>query len=111
MGIEYTKQTAVTHYNSFWMGAGTDFHTIMDESHVIPIDNGMKGNYGITFNQGDNLFIIVGESLRGQFERADMNGFEIPFEESTATIDGTTYKVFTSSNKYAAGTYNIDINA
>jgi hypothetical protein len=60
--------------------------------------------------QGQHIIIIVGESLAGGFLRADLNSVEINFTESTVTVDGKNYKVFTSEEAYSAGTYNIDIN-
>ena len=100
MGVEYTAQHIITHYNSFWLGAGTAYSDIMDESHVIPITNGMRGAYDVTVADGDNTIIVVGDSLKEGFIRADMNGFEIPMTESSVTVDGVAYKVFTSVNTY-----------
>jgi hypothetical protein len=111
LGVEYTKMKTITHYNSFWLGAGSNYEEIMNIQHVIPITNGMKGNYDVSFNQGDHLFVIVGNSLREGFHRADMNGMEIPFTEEEINIDGNVYKVFTSNNTYRQGNYNIDINS
>lgn len=111
LGIVYEKQKVVTHYNSFYLGAGNSYQDIMDVSHVIPINNDMRGNYDITVNQDNHIFIVVGSSLRSGFRRADMNGVEIPFTESSVTVDGKAYKVFTSVNIYNAGTFNIDVNS
>ena len=110
MGVEYTRQQIVTHYNSFWLGAGNAYSDIMDVEHVIPITNGMRGAYDVDVAQGQHIIIIVGESLAGGFLRADLNSVEINFTESTVTVDGKNYKVFTSEEAYSAGTYNIDIN-
>ena len=110
MGIEYTEQDIIVHHPSFWLGAGTAYTDIMDVAHVIPIGNGMRGAYEVVVNDNDRIFVIVGDGLREQFIRADINGVEIPMTQSTATIDGKTYKVFTSDAHYEAGTYNIDIN-
>lgn len=110
MGVEYIREKIVTHYNSFWLGAGTDYTDIMDAAHTIPITNGMRGAYNVTCADGDHIFVIVGDTLAAGFIRADLNSIEIPFTESTVTLDGKTYKVFTSDNTYIAGTYNIDIN-
>lgn len=110
MGVEYTRQQIVTHYNSFWLGAGSTYSDIMDVEHVIPITNGMRGAYNVDVAQGQYIIIIVGESLSGGFLRADLNSVEINFTESTVTVDGKDYKVFTSEEAYSAGTYNIDIN-
>ena len=110
MGVEYNEQRIITHYNSFWMGAGRAYTDIMNFEHIIPVTSGMRAAHDVTFQQGDRLFVIVGDSLREGFLRADMNGIEIKFNESSISIDGTIYKVFTSDNTFNAGTYNIDIN-
>ena len=82
----------------------------MVNANLIPIANGMRGAYNRTLEEGEYLFVIVGNSLAEDFIRADMNGFEIPFTELTVTIDDNLYKVFKSVNAYQQGTYNIDIN-
>lgn len=111
LGMDYTVEKTVIHYNSFWIGAGSSYRDIMDTSHVIPIDGGiLRGAYDITCNEGDHFIIIVGEALRQGFIRADLNGFEIPFNLTKITKDGNIYWVMMSENQYHQGTYNIDIN-
>jgi len=109
MGVEYTRQSVITHYNSFWFGAGNVYSDIMDVEHVIPITNGMRGAYDVHVEEGQKIIIIVGESLADGFLRADLNSVEIPFTESTVTVDNKNYKVFVSE-PWVAGDYNIDIN-
>lgn len=109
MGVEYTRQSVITHYNSFWLGAGNVYSDIMDVEYVIPITNGMRGAYDVHVEEGQKIIIIVGESLADGFLRADLNSVEIPFTESTVTVDGKNYKVFVSE-PWVAGDYNIDIN-
>lgn len=110
LGIEYTRQKVVTHYSSFWLGAGSTYHEIMDVAHVIPITNGMRGAYDVTVRDYQHIFVIVGESLREGFLRADINGVEIPFTETSVTVNGNRYRVFTSESTFDEGIYNIDIN-
>ena len=110
LGVEYTREKIITHYNSFWLGAGNSYSDIMNVEHVIPITNGMRGAYDVDVTQGQHIIVVVGESLAGGFLRADLNSVEINFVESTVTVDGKNYKVFTSEEVYSAGTYNIDIN-
>lgn len=110
MGTEYTDAATVVHYNSFWLGAGAAYTEIMDLEHIIPITDGMRGAYDVTFRQADRLYIILSTSLREQFIRADMNSFEIPFNETIIRVEEKTYSVLESVNQYNAGTYNIDIN-
>ena len=100
----------ITHYSSFWLGAGNTYADIMNVDHVIPITNGMRGAYDINISQGQHIIVVVGETLADKFIRADINGIEIEFNKSTVTIGDTNYKVFTSVNTYQAGTINIDIN-
>lgn len=110
LGVEYQKQAIITHYSSFWLGAGSTYTDVMKNSNLRPITNGMRGAYNIDVTSGQNIIIVLGESLREGFIRADINGVEIAFVETTQTVNGNTYKVLTSENTYQAGTYNIDIN-
>ena len=110
LGIPYYREQLVSHYDSFWLGAGTAYTDIMDEAHNINISQGSRIARNITAADNDHIFIIIGEAWVPSFIRADMNGVEIPFTEQTVTIDGKTYKVLTSEDSYQAGTYNIDIN-
>lgn len=109
LGVEYTQQKVVTHYNSFWLGAGNTYSDIMDVDHVIPITNGMRGAYDVDVADGQRIIIIVGDALKDGFLRADLNSVEIPFTETSVTVDGKGYKVYTSG-PWTAGSYNIDIN-
>lgn len=110
MGIEYNRQSVITHYSSFWLGCGLTYTDVMNPEHIIPITHHMRSAYDVTAKAGDHIIIIIGEGLAKRFIRADMNGIEIQFVENTITIDDNTYKVFVSENTYQTGTYNIDIN-
>lgn len=110
LGVEYSRQEVITHHSSFWLGAGSGYAGIMDAAHAIPITNGMRGAYDVTVREGQRIIVVVAESLRDGFIRADLNSVEIPFTETSVTLDGKAYRVFTSENTYQAGTYNIDIN-
>ena len=110
LGIPYSKQAIITHYSSFWLGAGSTYSDVMKNSNLRPITNGMRGAYNIDLTSGQKIIIVLGESLRQGFIRADINGVEIAFVETTITVNGNTYKVLTSENTYQTGTYNIDIN-
>lgn len=107
LGVSYERKVTVTHYTPFWVGAGSNYSSVMTMDNIRNIG----GNYNITFTAGQNLIIVVEDIVRDRFVRADMNGVEIQFTESTQTISGKTYKVLTSENTYQAGTYNIDINS
>lgn len=109
-GRPYYKEVIVRHYSSFWLGAGTNYADVMVNGNLIPIKNMMRGAYDVTARTGDHIIIILGDTLRENFIRADINGAEIPFTESELTVDGYGYRVLTSVNAYTEGVYNIDIN-
>lgn len=110
LGITHTVSKVITHYDSFWLGAGASYTDIMNLEHNIPIGSTLRGAYDVDCRQGDHIILIVGDALRGGFLRADLNGFEIPFDCEMITKDGNSYWVYTSKEVYVAGRYNIDIN-
>ena len=123
MGIEYTREQMVTHYDAFWLGAGDSYTDMIannghfNPDYAISTDNGMRGAYNVDVADGQHIIIIVGKSLREGFIRADLNGMEISFDETwldedlNETLDETKakYVVFTSA-AWSEGRYNIDIN-
>ncbi|MBO6252441.1 MAG: hypothetical protein J6O49_02135 [Bacteroidaceae bacterium] len=109
-GIDYSVKKIITHYTSFWLGAGSSYQDIMDTAHTIPIEQTIRGAFNVECGEGEHIIVIVGDTLKKGFIRADLNGFEIPFNVEKITKDGNDYWVYTSENVYHAGTYNIDIN-
>jgi hypothetical protein len=82
----------------------------MDVGHIAPITNGLRGNYNIDVPEDKHIIIILGETLRQDFLRADISFSEILFNESIINIDEKNYIVLTSQDTYQAGTYNVFIN-
>ena len=111
MGKVRTVEKTINNYSSFYLGAGTQYSDIMDVEHVINFDGTVSGRYNVTCAQGDHIYIVMDSGFRSSFSRADMNGFEIPFTETTETVDDKEYVVLESVNTYMAGTYEININA
>lgn len=109
-GMKYTAEKTIEYIRAFYVGAGSTFTDVIKDENMVSLDDSFRASCDVTFKDNDHLFIIMDSSLRGQFIRADMNSFEIPFTESTEVVDNIEYSVFTSNNTYRAGTYNIDIN-
>ena len=107
LGVKYERQQTITHYPSFWVGAGATYSDVMTDANLTLLPRSTKE---VTCEAGDNIVIVINDAIKSQFIRADINGVEIPFTESTIEIDNITYRVYTSENTYVAGTYNIDIN-
>lgn len=110
LGVEYMQQKVITRYESFWVGAGATYADVMDSGHIVPLRRHMRGVCDVTAEDGDHIIVVMAENIREGFIRADINGIEIPFNESTVNVDGDAYSVFTSVETYSVGTYNIDIN-
>ena len=110
LGMPYSDQKSVTHYSSFFLGGGSTYEDVMDVEHVIPLTHHMRGAHDIEVADGEHIIIVLGDSLASGFIRADINGVEIAFNESSVVVGEKLYKVFTSENTYQEGTYNIDIN-
>ena len=106
-GIEYSLTKVISKYNPMWMGAGTSYTSIIKSSNII---TSLNDDYEISFNDQDNLFIIIESSIAHTLNKVTMGGLEVPFTQNTRTIEGKSYKVFTSKNKYNRGIYKIVLN-
>lgn len=112
LGRKYTQEKTITKYSAFWMGAGGDYEEVMVEKNLVEnLPQDLRVSKDVTVEEdGQYIILVMGSSLSEGFIRADMNGFEIPFETEDITVDNKSYKVYKSLNTYQAGTYNIDIN-
>ena len=115
LGHEYKQEKVVKKLFPYFIGAGEAYTDIMKPAYAIPYNGHLTGSFNVSVREGDRLFIIIPTYLRDSMVRtnivgevvasADMNGFEIPFDESTVG----ELTVFTSKNIYQAGIYNIDV--
>ena len=115
MGRIYNEQKEITHYESFFIGAGATYQDLMlnggfNPVYSKPIARHMRAAYDVNVAEDDHIIIAMGESLRPGFIRADISGIEIAFTEQTITVNDTVYAVLTSVNTYSEGTINVDIN-
>lgn len=110
-GKEYTARDKVYNRRVFFIGAGTSYTDVLDDSHLVTSTD-LRDSIDVTFQENDRLYVVLEDSMLDSFIRADMNGFEIPFDKSAESVivDGVSCTVFSSKNTYKAGTYNIDIN-
>ena len=115
LGESYTKTDKIVHYPSLFLGAGTTYEDMLfdgqfNPAYAIPVKNNMRGAYDVTVENGEHIIIVVGDALKDDFIRADINGVEIEFTSELVPVDGKYFKVFTSVNTYQAGVINVDIN-
>jgi hypothetical protein len=97
--------------DKFWIGGGSNAASIINPENAKSVVGTIAGSFDVTLAQGDNLVIVLTPDLAEQFVRADMNGIEIPFTQSSFSVLGKEYVAYISDNTYDAGDYNIDINA
>lgn len=108
IGKTITKTANVFKEIPFFMGSGSVYTDVINESCRKELEGTLEGDYDVTIsNNGDYMFIIIPISTKDEFRRADMNGYEIPLAEPVVMTD---YVVYKSLNTYNAGTYNVDIN-
>ena len=70
-----------------------------------PASNSISGVYQIDIPSGSHIYFFVPAAVTNFY--ATVNGMEIPFTESSVTIDGQAYKMYESNNTYEAVTFNI----
>lgn len=116
-GIWHTISRTITHYDSFWMGAGQSYSDVMTNNNLKPI---VASNYDINFGQDNNLIVIVGGHLSSQdnsfpilllnkgIDGFGMGGMRIPLHWSEIIIDELPYSIGISDYTYN-GTNNIYI--
>lgn len=108
LGKTITKNATAVKEIPFFMGSGATYTDVMNLSCLKELDGTLEGDYDVTISHtGDYMFIIIPLSHKNEFRRADMNGYEIPFEAPVVIQD---YVIYKSVNTYQAGTYNVDID-
>jgi hypothetical protein len=108
MGRTVVRTQQVIKEIPFFMGSGMDYQDAMTADNHKVMEGTLEGDYDVVIKHtGDYMFIIIPKSYKDEFRRADMNGYEILFEEPEEKSD---YIIRKSKNTYMAGTYNIDID-
>lgn len=114
----HTVSKTITHYASFWLGAGQTYQEIMTPNNLVPLES---TNYDINFGDGNRLFVVVGGELSNEAERfpvmlknsgisgIGMGGVPVPFTWQEIQIDDLHYSIGESTNSYS-GIKNVDIN-
>lgn len=110
LGTQYVQTQMVDKVTSFYIGGGNDADEIIDDEHRVDIIDTIEGLYTVELAQNDHLLIVMDSTYASEFNRADMNGFEIPMSQSTVTYGSIEYTVYKSDNIYQSGEYDIYIN-
>lgn len=109
-GFDYDASTKVTGTKPYYIGSGTEYNDIVNNSCKQSIKASPSGTYNVTINNnGDYVWFVVPNSMT--INKVTMSGFNFPIESpQIVEIEGNTYKVYRSSNTYDAGIITIVIS-
>ena len=105
-GVERTVEMQLPVVDPVYYGAALQASdvTIKATARKTP-----EGRYTVTAAEDESyIFILVPMSMT--VNGVEMSGIEMPMEAATGIVIGSlSYKCYQSSNKYQAGTYNINV--
>lgn len=105
-GVERTVEMQLPVVDPVYYGAALEASdvTIKATARKTP-----EGRYTVTAAEDESyIFILVPMSMT--VNGVEMSGIEMPMEAATGIVIGSlSYKCYQSSNKYQAGTYNINV--
>ena len=109
-GFDYDASTKVTGTKPYYIGSGTEYNNIVNNSCKQSIKASPSGTYNVTINNNsDYVWFVVPNNMT--INKVTMSGFNFPIESpQIVEIEGNTYKVYRSSNTYDAGIITIVIS-
>lgn len=109
-GFDYNASTKVTGTKPYYIGSGTEYNDVVNDSCKQSIKSSPSGTYNVTINNnGDYIWFVVPNNMT--IDRVTMSGFDFPIESpKIVEIEGNTYKVYKSSNTYDASVITIIIS-
>lgn len=109
-GFDYDASTKVTGTKPYYIGSGTEYNDVVNNSCKQNIKASPAGIYNVAINNnGDYVLFVVPNSMI--VNKVTMNGFNFPIESpQIVQIEGNDYKAYRSSNTYDAGIITIVIS-
>lgn len=109
-GFDYDVSTKVTGTKPYYIGSGTEYNDVVNDSCKQNIKASPSGTYNVTINNnGDYVWFVVPNSM--SINKVTMSGFNFPIESpQIVQIEGNTYKAYKSSNTYDTGIITIVIS-
>ena len=109
-GFDYEASIKVIGTKPYYIGSGTEYNDVVNDSCKQNIKTSPIGIYNVTVNNnGDYIWFIVPNSMI--INEVTMSGFNFPIESpQIVEIEGNTYKVYKSSNTYDIGVITIIIS-
>lgn len=109
-GFDYNASTKVTGTKPYYIGSGTEYNDVVNDSCKQSIKLSPSGTYNVTINNnGDYVFFVIPRTMN--INSAKMSGFDFPLQApQNVEIEGVEYKYYQSANTYDAGTLTIVIS-
>ena len=108
MGIEYEESFKVRKYFPFFIGAGSSYEDVVNDTCIREYNGQLAGEYEVKVEQtGHKMYIVIPASLGDEFDRAEMSNFVIPMQKT----ENPQFIIYESLNQYRQGIYNINIIA
>lgn len=109
-GFDYDASTKVTGTKPYYIGSGTEYTDVVNDSCKQNIKASPAGTYNVTINNNeDYVWFVVPNSMT--INKVTMSGFNFPIESpQIVQIEGNDYKAYRSSNTYDAGNITIVIS-
>lgn len=109
-GFDYDASTKVTGTKPYYIGSGTEYNDVVNNSCKQNIKSSPSGTYNVTINNnGDYVFFVIPRTMN--INSAKMSGFDFPLQApQNVEIEGVEYKYYQSANTYDAGTLTIVIS-
>lgn len=109
-GFDYNNSTKVIGTKPYYIGSGTEYNNVINNSCKQNIKAYPYGTYNVIINSnGDYVWFVVPDSMT--INEVTMNGFNFPIESpQIVEIEGNTYKAYKSSNTYDTSVITIIIS-
>lgn len=109
-GFNYNASIKVIGTKPYYIGSGTEYNNVINDSCKQNIKSSPIGTYNVTINNNvDYVWFVVPNNMT--INKVTMNGFNFPIEfAKIVQIEGNAYKVYKSSNTYDAGIITIVIS-
>lgn len=106
--VKKTASFSVGLVNPMYVGAGTVYTNVVNDSHKQSARTNASGTYNVTVaSNGQHVFFVVPSSMT--INKVTLSGFDFPLDAADTTSK-SGYKIYKSSNTYKAGAISLVVS-
>lgn len=106
--VKKTASFSVGLVNPMYVGAGTVYTNVVNDSHKQSARTNASGTYNVTVaSNGQHVFFVVPASMT--INKVTLSGFDFPLDAADTTSK-SGYKIYKSSNTYKAGAISLVVS-